>query len=60
MPIVYDKEEGWVLKDPTPQEINSLIEIGKAMIVEGQSHAYTNERYKNFLLKTAPHHFFES
>ncbi len=49
MPIVYTKEVGWEVKDPTPEEITVLVEIGKGMIVEGLAGAYTNEKYKKFL-----------
>ena len=50
MPITFDKKAGFEIKDPTPEEINAYIEIGKGMIVQGLSHAYTNEKYKQFLI----------
>jgi hypothetical protein len=49
MPIVYTKTEGWQIKDPTPEELIALEEVGKMMIVEGLSGSFTNEKYKRFL-----------
>ncbi len=60
MPIQFDKEKGWVLKDTTPEELDNLIQIGKMMVVQGIGGVYTNERYKEWLLHTDKSRFFNT
>ncbi len=60
MPIQYNAKEGWVLKDTTPEELDSLITIGKMMVVQGIGGAYTNERYKQWLINADKGVFFNT
>ena len=50
MPIVFNKEEGWKIQNPTPEELIAIQEIGKEMIVRGLAGAYVNDIYKKVLL----------
>ncbi len=51
MPISYDtKAQEWKITDPTPEEVQSLLYIGKHIVVEGLAGQYTNERYKTWLM----------
>ncbi len=49
MPIEYDSETGFQIKNPTPEELIAIQEIGKAMIVQGLTGAYMNDKYKKYL-----------
>lgn len=60
MPIVYKKETGWTIVKPTKEEAKAIEEIGKRMIVEGMSGAYTNERYRRWLETNPVERFFNT
>lgn len=60
MPIYYNKKEGWIIKKPTQDEQEALQEVGKRMIIEGLAGAYTNEKYKNWLVENSVDKFFNA
>ncbi len=59
MPITYNRETGFQIENPTPEELVALQEIGKAMIVEGLAGAYMNEKYKKYLAFAPTHQFWK-
>ncbi len=61
VPIVFSEEKSeWVIKDPTKEELKSIVTIGKMMVIQGLAGAYTNEKYRNFLTNTELDQFFNA
>ena len=50
MPINYNEEnKEWLAENLTENEKNSLIEIGKAIIISGIAGYYANDIYKRYI-----------
>ena len=60
MPIIFDKDQGWIISKPTKEEQAALTLIGKAMIVEGLAGSYTSDRYKKWLENSPQKNFFNA
>ncbi len=59
MPIEYDSQTGFQIKNPTLEELIAIQEIGKAMIVQGLAGAYMNEKYKKYLAFAPIHQYWK-
>lgn len=60
MPIKYSEKKGWYIDKPTEAEAKSLYEIGKMMVIKGLAGAYTNENYKEWLMRQKDSEFFNA
>ena len=50
MPIIYNQEQKrWLAEDLSNIEKESLIEIGKSIIISGLAGDFTNDIYKKYL-----------
>jgi len=61
IPIIYSIEKkDWQIVNPSKEELQSIIAIGKSMIVEGLAGSYTNDKYKVWLEQTAIERMFSA
>jgi len=61
MPIVWNKEtKNWEITDITPEEAESILQIGKDAIVRGLGQDYYRDRSKEMLTKLKQEQFFNA
>ncbi len=61
MPLRLNEETGeWEIYDLTQEEVESILEIGKTMIVKNFAFNAVNEKYKKQLASYTKEQFFNS
>jgi hypothetical protein len=61
MPIVFNQEKKeWEIADPTPEEVNSILQIGKEAIVNGLGRDMIQSKYKAMLVNLNEEKFFNA
>jgi hypothetical protein len=61
MPIVFNQEKKeWEIADLTPEEVNSILQIGKEAIVNGLGRDMIQSKYKAMLVNLDEEKFFNA
>ena len=61
MPITFNQEKKeWEITDLTPEEVSSILQIGKEAIVNGLGRDLMQSKYKEMLINLKEEKFFNA